>query len=300
LKILITGAGGLLGQEVWKLLEREPEHELSALGRTRPSFVTDTQWIEGDLTNAARTFTSVTRLNPEVVIHCAAYNHVDKAESEPDEAYRGNAMAVRNLSLACQRFDATLLSVSTDYVFDGENVPENGYREFDLCRPLNRYGESKRWGELFVQQLLNKYFIVRTAWLFGPSRPTWVDSVVSYSTQGKPIQAASDMVGSPTYTPDLAHALVQLAKSRHYGLYHLTNQGFCSRAELAREVLRLHKRENYPHLKILPKSEMNFAAVRPRFSGLDNLAWRLDGFAPLRSWKEALREHFAERKAPTR
>lgn len=301
MKILITGAGGLLGQEVWKLLEQEPEpHELFAFGRSRPSFLTDEQWIEGDITNAARTFTTITKLNPEVIIHCAAYNQVDKAETEPDEAYKVNGLGVRNLALACQRFDATLLAVSTDYVFSGENAPEGGYREFDHCQPMNRYGESKRWGEIFVQQLLNKFFIVRTAWLFGPSRPTWVDAVASYSAEGKPVIAAKDMVGCPTYTPDLAEAIVRLAKSRHYGIYHLTNSGACSRVELAKEVLRLYKRADYPHLKVVKRTDLKLPAPRPDNSALDNLAWRLDGFTPLRPWQEALRDHFARRKVSTR
>ncbi len=294
MKILVTGAAGLLGHDVCHLFEQK--HEVVAIGRTRPAWVAGERFHECDLTNAALTYATVTKENPEIIVHCAAYNDVDGAEKDPDQAYRGNALATRNLALACQRFDATLISVSTDYVFDGLNAPKTGYREFDDCKPKSRYGESKRWAELFVQQLLNKYFIVRTSWLYGPARATWVDKVVHLAHEDKTVQAVQDMVSSPTYTPDLAQALLKLAESRHYGIYHLSNQGFCSRVELAQEVLKLHKLPSYKGLKALNQSELKLTAPRPSFSGLDNLAWRLDGFPPLRSWKEALRDHFTHRK----
>jgi dTDP-4-dehydrorhamnose reductase len=290
MKVLVTGAAGLLGHNVWTLFERK--HDLVALGRTQAPWVDTARFRKCDLTNAAHTYAVVTKENPEVIIHCAAFNDVDGAEAHPEQAYRGNAMAARNLALACQRFDATLVSLSTDYVFDGTDALPSGYREFDPCRPINRYGESKRWAEVYVEQLLNKFFIVRTSWLFGPARPTWVDRVAELARNNKPIKAASDMVSSPTYTPDLSQALLRLAESRHYGIYHLSNQGFCSRFELAEEVLKIHKLTGSKQLKRVKLSELKLAAPRPTFSGLDNLAWRLDGFPMIRPWKEALREHF--------
>ncbi len=294
MKILVTGSAGLLGHEVWSLFEKQ--HELVAIGRTQAPWVDARRWRECDLTNAARSYAVVTKENPEVIVHCAAFNQVDEAEKDFESAYKANALAARNLALACQRFDATLLALSTDYVFDGESPPPGGYREFDDCRPISRYGESKRWGEMFIQQLLTKFFIVRTSWLFGPSRRTWVDTVAARGRQGEPIQAVGDMVSAPTYAPDLAQALLRLAESRHYGIYHLTNEGFCSRVELAEEILRLNKHAGYKHLKKLSRTELKLAAPRPAFSGLENLAWRLDGFPLLRSWKEALGEHFSKSK----
>src|SRR5581483_5394970 len=154
MKVLVTGSAGLLGHDVWSLFERK--HDLVALGRTLAPWVGQERFRECDLTNAAHTYALVTKENPEVVVNCAAYNNVDEAEKTPEDAYRGNALAARNLALACQRFDATLIHVSTDYVFNGEDAPATGYREFDLCRPMNRYGESKRWAEIFVEQLLSK------------------------------------------------------------------------------------------------------------------------------------------------
>lgn len=297
MKVLVTGASGLLGHDVWRLLEKE--HEVMGIGRQRPAWADAPRWRECDLTNAALTYAAVTKENPEVVIHCAAYNNVDGAEKDSAMAYQVNAMAARNLALACQRFDATLLSVSTDYVFDGHNPPSDGYREFDPANPISVYGQSKRWGEMYVQQLLTKYFIVRTSWLFGPSRPTWVDKIVDLASENQPVQAVKDMVSAPTYTPDLAEAIVRLAQSRHYGIYHLTNAGFCSRVELAQEVLRIHKRGDYKHLNIMTLAQLKLPAARPAFSGMQNLAWTLDGFPPLRSWRDALREHFSKSRVPS-
>src|SRR5437016_5827554 len=185
MKVLITGASGLLGREVWRVFGRQ--HDLVAIGRTQPPPVPATLWRPCDLTDAARTYAVVTRENPDLVVHCAAYNKVDGAETESEAAYQGNAMANRNLALACQRFDTVLLSVSTDTVFDGQNPPAEGYREFDPPNPINRYAESKFWGEIYVQQLLTKFYIARTSWPFGPTRPTWVDQIVQLSQENKPV-----------------------------------------------------------------------------------------------------------------
>lgn len=294
MKVIVTGSAGLLGHDVWSAFEKA--HELLALGRSQAPWVSDAQWLHGDLTDAGKTYAAVTRVNPDLIVHCAAYNQVDLAQSHPDDAYRGNALATRNLALACQRFDTVLMLVSSDYVFDGSDAPDEGYREFDPTHPLSHYGESKRWAEIYVEQLLSKFFIVRTSWLFGPSRATWVDQVLTLCDEGKPVTAVSDMVSAPTYTPDLAAAMRQLAESHRYGTYHLTNGGFCSRVQLAEEVLRLNKRGSYAGLQRLSLKDLKLAAPRPKFSGLDNLAWRLEGFPALRSWKAALQDHFSKAK----
>jgi len=292
MRVLVTGAGGLLGAEVWRVFSID--HELSAIGRHQPPWVAPAQWQNCDLTEPERTYALVTRLNPDLVVHCAAYNNVDGAEARPEDAYRGNAAATRNLALACQRFDTVLLSVSSDYVFDGGSAPEEGYREEDPARPLSRYGESKRWAEAHVERLLNKYFIVRTSWLFGPARPSWVDRVVELARERKPIQALRDARSAPTYTPDLAQAILRLAHTRLFGVYHLTNSGFCSRVELAEEALGLNKLSGYPLLQKLTQADLRLPAPRPVFSGLCNLAWKLNGWDALRPWTQALAEHFVK------
>jgi len=290
MKVIVTGAGGLLGQDVWR--QFEVHHHLIALGRTQPAHVPSAQWREADLTHEARVHEIVTRENPDLVVHTAAYNQVDAGEKNPDEVYRHNALACRNLALACQRFDAALMSVSSDYVFDGEAPPPNGYREFDPCNPLSRYGESKYWGERFVTQLLNKFFVIRTSWLFGPGRATWVDQVASAVCEGREINAVSDMISAPTYTPDLAKAMATLAGTRHYGVYHLTNSGFCTRVELAEAVARIAAKGHTPRIRAMTQAQLALPARRPRNSGLDNLLWRLNGQKPLPLWQNALALHF--------
>jgi dTDP-4-dehydrorhamnose reductase len=290
MKIIVTGAGGLLGQEVWRAFEKN--HTLVAIGRNQPNFIPSAQWRQGDLTQESLVHDLITRENPDLVVHTAAVSNVDGAEKSPDDTYRQNALACRNLALGCQRFDAVLMSVSTDYVFDGASPPVGGYREFDVCHPLSKYGESKYWGEQFVSQLLNKFFIVRTSWLFGPGRKTWVDQVATAVQDGNVVNAVSDMSSAPTYTPDLAAAMLTLAESRHYGYYHLSNTGFCTRPELANEVARLTGNGKPVRLKLMTQDELALAARRPRHSGLDNLTWRLNGYEPLRSWQTALAAHF--------
>jgi dTDP-4-dehydrorhamnose reductase len=290
MKIIVTGAGGLLGCEVWKVFSEV--HDLLALGRTQPTHVSSAQWRECDLRDPAKTFSVVTRENPDLIVHCASFNDVDGAERNPDEAFRVNTLGTRNLALSCQRFDTILMAISTDYVFDGVLKRASGYQEIDPTNPISHYGESKRWGEVYAEQLLNKFYIVRTSWLFGPSRPTYADRVVELARSGEDVPCVSDMTSAPTYTPDLAKALLALSNSGLFGLYHLTNSGFCSRVDYAAEILRLNKLPGSA-LKKLTQADFNHPARRPVFSGLDNFAWRLNGFKPLRPWTEALVDHFS-------
>jgi dTDP-4-dehydrorhamnose reductase len=294
MKVVVTGANGLLGREVWRTFERT--HDLIGIGRTQPGYVGAPQWHECDLTDAKQTYDIVSRLNADLIVNCAAYNLVDAAESNPDNAYRANALIPRHLALAAQRFDSILMQVSTDYVFDGSNAPATGYREFDSARPLCRYAESKTWGESFVQSLLSRFFIVRTSWLFGPARPTWVDHVASTAQEQKRVTAVKDMVSAPTYTPDLAAAMLRLAESQLFGMYHLTNSGFCNRVTWAQEVLRVHRISGDDLIHAVTQAEMRLPARRPAFSGLQNLTWHLNGFEPLRPWQEALAHHFSKTK----
>jgi len=292
MKIIVTGAGGLLGQDVWRVFEKN--HDLIAIGRTQPPHVPPAQWRYVDLADETLVHPLITRENPDLVVHTAAFNDVDGAQKTPDTAYKGNSIVCRNLALACQRFDTVLMSVSSDYVFDGENTPASGYREFDSCRPLSRYGESKYWGELFVSQLLNKFFVIRTSWLFGPGRATWVDKVADSFSAGTEVKAVSDMISAPTYTPDLAQAMLVLAESRHYGYYHLTSTGFCNRVEWAQEVGRLTAPGRALKIKSMTQAQLSLPAPRPRNSSMDNLVWRLNGQAPLPTWQNALAKHFGK------
>jgi dTDP-4-dehydrorhamnose reductase len=293
MRILITGVSGLLGSDVWNACEQD--NELIGLGRKRPGFVASSQWRDCDLTDPTKTYHTVSGCNPDAVVHCAAFSDVDKCEADPEKAYRQNTLATRNLALACQRFDSALALISTDYVFDGKDAPEGGYCEFDRTNPVSVYGQSKRDAEIIVKDLLCKFYIVRTSWLFGTGRPTYIDKVIETAEKGGKVPALSDIKSAPTYTLDLARSLSLLISSRRYGIYHVTNSGFCTREEMAQYALRKQGLTS-ASLHVMRQNDLKLAALRPSFSGLKNWMWSLDGFPKMRSWQEALDEYFKNRK----
>lgn len=289
MKIVLTGVSGLLGGELWKVLSSE--HEVWCVGRKIPHFIPESRFIFLELSDFQSTYREITKINPEIVIHLASFSNVDGCEKDPDRAFRDNSLATRNLVIACQRFDTSLLFVSTDYVFDGLKPKGRTYREYDPVNPLSVYAHSKVWGEMFVRDHLAKFYIVRCSFLFGPGRLTFIDHIVEKARQGKPIVAVTDMVTIPTYTPDLAKAIHQLIKTSLYGVYHITNSNYCSRFEFARFLVK--KIPSKKGFRIIKKTQkqLGLPAKRPQFSTLDNLHWRLNGFQPLRPWQEALDEY---------
>jgi len=181
MKVLITGINGLLGSELVPCLEEN--HEVTGVCRNPATAACATRSL--DITDRKAVYDAVTRINPDVIIHSAALSNVDECENNPDEAFKINCYGTRNLALACQRFDAALLYVSTDYVFSGRQHPAAGYTEFDATEPLSVYGTSKRDGEWMACHLLNKFYIVRTAWLFGKTRRNFIQSVNDSLAAGK-------------------------------------------------------------------------------------------------------------------
>jgi dTDP-4-dehydrorhamnose reductase len=250
-----------------------------------------------DITDSERTYTTITKINPDIVIHSAAYTDVDGSETNRDLAFRVNALGTRNIALACQKFDTELLYIGTDFVFDGEKVEP--YVEFDRPNPQNIYAKSKYWGELYVNSLLNRFYIVRTSWLFGKNGKNFVNTILNLAKEKKEIEVVNDQTGSPTYTKDLARAIVQLIGAERensspgadlYGIWHITNSGQCSWYEFAREILQ------GPGVLVKPitSEKLKRQARRPKFSVLDNYVWRLQGWEPLRDWKEALKDYLKE------
>ena len=291
MKILITGIGGLLGSEVAKLLSRE--HEI--LGLCKESRTAEFKTVNLDITDPEATYSTISKINPDLVVHSAAYSNVDGCEKDPDKAYKVNSLGTRNVCLACQRFDTVLAYISTDYVFSGAEPTKEGFNELDTTDPRSVYARSKLAGEWFVRNLLNKFFIIRTSWLFGSKRDNFVSQVFSALKEGKKVKQASDMASSPTYVSDLAQALRKLTATNLYGLYHLSNSGFASRYEIALFISRLL---GCPGLNIekISLKDLNIPAQRPNFSGLNNYAWRLNGFKPLRPWQEAVTEFLADKQ----
>lgn len=283
MKIAITGTSGLIGYDVWDVLKEK--HELWGVGRKKPDFVPLAQWRTMDIVDSALTAKITTQINPDCVIHCAAVSNPDVCETDPLTAYKANALGTRNLALACQKFDAELVYLSSDQVFNGKkNSP---YTELDKPDPVNHYGVSKLWGEEFVRSLLRRFYIVRTALVFGGSRPTFVDRVARAAISGEEIIAATDIVNSPTYSRDLADSISFLIEKHIYGTYHLVNEGFCTRFDLSRFIAQsLGKKLNF--IKKGSRKKLNLKAKRPGFTPMENFVWNLNEFPKMRSWEDAV------------
>lgn len=290
MKILITGINGMLGSELVGALERD--HEVSGLDISGHSGGHEVHNV--DLSDYRATFNIITKLNPDAVIHTAANSSVDKCEAVPDLAYRMNSLATRNVALACQRFDAAMLYISTDYVFSGKQKAGETYNEFDAPAPINVYGGTKLAGETFVKEMLSKFYIVRTSWLFGKLRANYITQAADALRDGKSIALTDGMFSCPTYARDLALALKQLVESGIFGTYHITNSGAATRHEIGLEVARIMKKPP-KCIKKVSLSKLGLAAARPKRSAMDNYVWKLSGFEPLRPWKEAALEFLKEK-----
>jgi len=276
-RIVITGCLGQLGRA------------LHAALADRTLLLLDLP--EGDITDPA-IVPVIADFQPDVVIHPAAYTDVDGAEREPDAAYRVNVWGTQNVALACQQAGAALLYVSTNEVFDGSaDVP---YREWDRPNPINVYARSKAAGERVVQALLSRFYIVRVAWLFAPGGHNFVTRIIAAADRHGALRVVDDEFGNPTYAPDAAAVMARLIETGHYGIYHVTNAGFCSRYEFASEILRLAGRGHVPVTPI-PSGEWPRAATPPRQAVLSNTAGAELGIT-LRPWQEALAAYFAEAK----
>lgn len=225
MKVLVTGANGQLGYDVVKELEKQ---NIECYGVTR---------IDFDITDFKSTENFINKYLPDVVIHCAAYTAVDKAEDEPELCYKVNSEATKNIAEICKEINAKLLYISTDYVFDG--TKDGFYEVDDETNPINVYGKSKLLGEIAVQKILKKYFIVRISWVFGEHGNNFVKTMLRLGKDHKEINVVSDQYGSPTYAADLAPLLVEMIKTDKYGIYHATNEGVCSWAEFAEEIFKI-------------------------------------------------------------
>jgi len=273
MKILVTGARGMLGQDLCALLIKE--HEVIAVDLP-----------EVDITDSADTMAALDIYRPEMVIHCAAYTDVDGCERDADLAYRVNAFGTWNVAAACRKYDLALVYMSTDFVFDGEKGAP--YDEFDRPNPIGVYGRSKYAGEELVRQLVAKHIIIRTAWLFGIHGKNFVRTILRHAGEKDELRVVADQVGCPTYTVDLAEAIAGLAGTELYGTYHITNAGACSWAQFAEEIIK----QAGLKAKVIPIStlEWNSPTRRPKDSRLRHLALEMLGRDNIRPWQVALTE----------
>lgn len=278
MKILITGAKGQLGAELKNLLEKE--HEIVGLSHDELDVVDYTKVRERICTNA-----------PDIVIHCAAFTDVDGCELNTEKAYSVNAFGTQNVAIAAERCGATVVFISTDYVFDG--AKGEPYIEFDEANPINIYGKSNYAGEQAVASLCTKYYIIRTSWLFGKfSENNFVRTVLGLVGDKNEIRIVCDQVGSPTNTYDLSVAISKLIKSERYGLYHIANEGEVSWYQFTQAILDCW---GISGVQVTPitSDELDRAAIRPSYSVLQNFCLKKSGLFEMRSFEEALRDYLS-------
>ena len=275
MRVLVTGINGQLGHDVCKILNNKG-HEVIGAGRESI-----------DLENLDSIDSYIKKINPQGIIHCAAYTNVEGAEIHKHTCRKINSLAVRQIAISSRKLDIPIIYISTDYVFDGKKNGE--YYESDIPNPINVYGESKLEGEKFIQELSKKYFIVRTSWVFGQNGNNFVNTMLNLSKKTKKLSVVSDQIGSPTYTKDLANVLVDMIESDEYGIYHVTNEGFCSWAEFAKTIFES------ANIKIkitsISSEEYETKARRPMNSRMSKSKLEQNGFLRLRTWEEAVKEY---------
>jgi dTDP-4-dehydrorhamnose reductase len=279
LKVLITGCRGQLGRELCR--------QIDGLNRVQPQFqVVATDLDTLDITDAQQVEKIVTIEKPEVIVNTAAYTKVDACETDEQTAFRVNALGTRNLAVAAYNIGAKILQVSTDYVFDGTgNTP---LREYDPVNPQSVYGKSKALGEQLVMTTNPRYFIVRTAWLYGDGH-NFVRTILKLAAEQDELKVVNDQVGTPTSTVDLARCILDLIQTEHYGVYHGTCEGECTWYEFARRILALRGINK----RVIPISttELRLPAKRPAYSVLENFMLSMVGLDNFRKWEEALEEY---------
>ncbi len=275
--ILVTGAGGQLGGDVCRILEAE-----------KKAFIpTDADTLDITDENAVKAFFEANSI--DAVIHCAAYTAVDKAEDEREKCFLVNKTGTKNLARCAQSQGAKMLYVSTDYVFGGNG--DSPFNVNDPKGPLNSYGESKLEGEQAVLESCKRFFIVRTSWVFGEKNTNFIATMLRLSQTHNKVSVVCDQIGSPTYSKHLANLLCKMIETEKFGVYHATNEGFCSWAQLARETFLIAKKST----KVNPvkSEEYKTRAKRPLNSRLSKASLDLAGFERLPSWEAAVREYLS-------
>lgn len=275
MRILVTGVKGQLGFDVVNELEKRGH---TAIG-------VDVE--EMDITDAEAVEKVMKADNLDAVIHCAAYTAVDAAEDNRETCMRVNADGTKNIARVCKELDLKMVYISTDYVFDGKG--ERPWEPDDARSPLNVYGESKYQGELAVEEYLDKYFIVRIAWVFGVNGKNFIKTMLKLGETHKEINVVNDQTGSPTYTYDLAVLLADMVETEKYGRYHATNEGLCTWYEFAKEIFKQAGMD----VKVNPVSSEEFPAKakRPHNSRMDKSKLTDNGFALLPTWQDALKRY---------
>jgi len=278
MKVFVTGVRGQLGYDVVNELEKRG---MEAIG-------VDIQ--EMDITDADSVSQVIGAAEPDAVIHCAAYTAVDAAEDNVEICRKVNADGTQNIANMCKKLDIPMIYISTDYVFDGKG--ERPWQPDDERAPLNVYGQTKYEGELAVQNTLEKYFIVRIAWVFGLNGKNFVKTMLNLGRTRDRLTVVNDQFGSPTYTYDLAKLLVDMIQTDKYGIYHATNEGICTWYEFACEIFR----QAGISVEVAPVTADQYPAKakRPSNSRMSKDKLEEQGFERLPSWQDALSRYLKE------
>ncbi len=281
-KVLITGANGMLASDLILLLQ---DNDFQTYPYMRK---------ELDICNADSVNKAVDQCQPDVLINCAAYTHVDKCETEKNRAFEVNRDALVHLVKGCRKYNTLLVHISTDYVFDGSQ--KTPYREDDPTNPLSVYGQSKLEGEKTIIDSYDSCLIVRTSWLYGVSGHSFVKTIIRIATERESLNIVNDQFGSPTYTTNLSKAIIHLLNRNVRGLYHYSDDGVCSWYDFACEIIDEMKSRGFPlavkEVNAIGTSDYPLPAVRPKYSLLSKEKYKeTTGFA-LPYWKDGLKDFF--------
>lgn len=281
MKVFVTGVKGQLGYDVVRELQK----------RGMETIGVDIE--EMDITDSASVDAVITDANPDAVIHCAAYTAVDAAEDNIDLCRKVNADGPLNIAKVCKKLDIPMVQISTDYVFDGQGT--RAWEPEDACGPLSVYGLTKYEGEQAVMNTLEKFFIVRIAWVFGVNGKNFVKTMLNLGQTRDHLTVVNDQFGSPTYTYDLARLLVDMVQTDKYGIYHATNEGICTWYEFACEIFRMADM----NVKVDPVTSDNYPtkAKRPSNSRMSKDKLTENGFERLPGWQDALERYLKEIQA---
>ncbi|MDD3428574.1 MAG: dTDP-4-dehydrorhamnose reductase [Oscillospiraceae bacterium] len=293
MKILITGCKGQLGSELQRILAAGKSELGPMPEKLQKATVIASDLDTLDIANRHEVAVFLRRHQPDVVINCGAYTNVDGCEANSETAFKANAIGPRNLAMACAEIGAKLVHVSTDYVFSGDATAP--VCEYDAVAPKSVYGKTKLLGEQYVQQFCTRFFIVRTAWLYGYQGNNFVKTMVKLGKERGAISVVNDQLGNPTNAVDLAHHILKLVVTKEYGVYHCTGKGICSWYDFAAEIIRLagvnatvSPCTTQEYQKMITKP----GADRPAYSALDNMMLRVSVGDEMRTWQDALKCYF--------
>ena len=295
MKVFVTGVGGQLGYDVMNELAQRGHACVGSDILPKEKIALPFEYVQLDITDQAAVEQTISQLQPDAVIHCAAWTAVDAAEDadKKDKVYAINVNGTKYIAEACQKADCKMVYISTDYVFNGEGT-EPWQPDCKEYAPLNVYGDSKLKGELAVAEALEKYFIVRIAWVFGKNGNNFIKTMLNVGKKFDTLRVVNDQIGTPTYTFDLARLLVDMIVTDKYGYYHATNEGgYISWYDFACEIF---KQAGYD-TKVVPVTSAEYGlskAKRPFNSRLDKTKLQANGFKPLPTWQDALKRYLQE------